>query len=460
VSSSASSGISADSSRVTSPQPFTQTGADPSHNNDLLKIRLNQIAVKYLTLIELKYLKQLCFNKVKKQLELALKQQQPFVNSTNLLNYSSGHQQSNHHSAANFKLTIPKDESMKTVKAKNIATSRSKSVDFRFFEEIKENYLFKRSLKVAAGGSGASGDQNTDGCNLVFGQSLYKCILNDLSHSASQRAAAATAALNKNVSGSAIGGKAKSKLNTSSVNPNKVLIASKFDMDVLNVISKNPNVVANGGGSTRVLNSATVRNLSNEAIVNKRNSVLFEALDLKNVALNANSGVSSGHVSKANRFLNFKSSSAAHQSPATMDSIEEEQQRGRPSAEAAMAAAQSNPNFSIRSEGLVPNIVKSCCKHISERGLDLVGIFRIESSKKRIKELREMFDCGKPINLDDDAYSSNDVACILKEYLRSLQEPLLTRDLYASFLATTSKRLLFYDTEQIITFQRINLEKV
>ena len=52
-----------------------------------------------------------------------------------------------------------------------------------------------------------------------------------------------------------------------------------------------------------------------------------------------------------------------------------------------------------------------------------------------------MFDSGKQIALDD-TYNSNDVACILKEYLRSLQEPLLTTDLYSSFLATTSKILL------------------
>ena len=49
-----------------------------------------------------------------------------------------------------------------------------------------------------------------------------------------------------------------------------------------------------------------------------------------------------------------------------------------------------------------------------------------------------MFDSGKLINLDP-SFNPNDVACILKEYLRSLQEPLLTRELYSGFLMTTSK---------------------
>ena len=45
-----------------------------------------------------------------------------------------------------------------------------------------------------------------------------------------------------------------------------------------------------------------------------------------------------------------------------------------------------------------------------------------------------MFDAGKQVSLDD-SFNPNDVACILKEYLRSLPEPLLTRELYSAFLS-------------------------
>jgi hypothetical protein len=127
----------------------------------------------------------------------------------------------------------------------------------------------------------------------------------------------------------------------------------------------------------------------------------------------------------------------------------EEEKRNNESSNQALKLLKENQNFSIRSEGLVPNIVKSCCKYISENGLHLVGIFRVESSKKRIKELKETFDSGKRVNLDEEctkSYTINDVACILKEYLRSLQEPLLTRDLYTSFLLTT--RLTSNDEEK------------
>ena len=49
-----------------------------------------------------------------------------------------------------------------------------------------------------------------------------------------------------------------------------------------------------------------------------------------------------------------------------------------------------------------------------------------------------MYDSGKEVVIGD-SFNTNDAACLLKEYLRSLPEPLLTRDLYSSFLATNSK---------------------
>ncbi len=48
---------------------------------------------------------------------------------------------------ANFiRVSIPKDDSMKAIKSKNISV-RSKSVDFKFFDDIKENYFFKKNPK-------------------------------------------------------------------------------------------------------------------------------------------------------------------------------------------------------------------------------------------------------------------------------------------------------------------------
>ena len=49
-----------------------------------------------------------------------------------------------------------------------------------------------------------------------------------------------------------------------------------------------------------------------------------------------------------------------------------------------------------------------------------------------------MYDSGKDVVLDDQ-FNPNDSACILKEYLRSLPDTLLTGDLYSSFLIASSK---------------------
>jgi len=226
----------------------------------------------------------------------------------------------------------------------------------------------------------------------VFGQSLYKCIVNDLRR--------------QNISS---GHGTTSKRQSRRAPP--PLIASKHDLTLLNSIST-------PRGCDEIVNRLIEEAESTpttppvvEAVpysfANKRNSVLFEALDLKNIT---------NTTTKTKEFLAaFKSSS--HQQPTPQPSQQ-----------------LPNQNLAIRCEGLVPNIVKSCCRHISEFGLDVVGIFRIDSSKKRIKELKEMYDTGREVVLND-LFNPNDAACLLKEYLRSLPEPLLTRELYSSFIA-------------------------
>ncbi|BFZ24242.1 hypothetical protein BsWGS_27281 [Bradybaena similaris] len=81
----------------------------------------------------------------------------------------------------------------------------------------------------------------------------------------------------------------------------------------------------------------------------------------------------------------------------------------------------------------VPYVVKACFKHIETYGLQTLGIFRVGCSKKRVKQLREEFDCGKIVNLTDE-HNPHDVGALLKEYFRDLPEPLMTNELYLPFL--------------------------
>ncbi|KAK5611588.1 hypothetical protein CRENBAI_014679 [Crenichthys baileyi] len=81
----------------------------------------------------------------------------------------------------------------------------------------------------------------------------------------------------------------------------------------------------------------------------------------------------------------------------------------------------------------VPRVVERCCSHIETYGLQTVGIFRVGSSKKRVRQLREDFDIGVDVQLDEE-HSVHDVAALLKEFLRDMPDPLLPRELYPAFL--------------------------
>ncbi|XP_054977021.1 rho GTPase-activating protein 6 isoform X1 [Sorex araneus] len=96
----------------------------------------------------------------------------------------------------------------------------------------------------------------------------------------------------------------------------------------------------------------------------------------------------------------------------------------------------------------VPRLVDSCCLHLEKYGLQTVGIFRVGSSKKRVRQLREEFDRGDDVTLDEE-HSVHDVAALLKEFLRDMPDPLLTRELYTAFINV----VLLEHEEQLGTLQ-------
>ncbi|KAK1797933.1 hypothetical protein P4O66_007977 [Electrophorus voltai] len=96
----------------------------------------------------------------------------------------------------------------------------------------------------------------------------------------------------------------------------------------------------------------------------------------------------------------------------------------------------------------VPRIVDLCCQHLEKYGLQTVGIFRVGSSKKRVRQLREEFDQGVEVVLGPE-HSVHDVAALLKEFLRDMADPLLTRELYSAFINCT----LLNATEQNTVLQ-------
>lgn len=67
------------------------------------------------------------------------------------------------------------------------------------------------------------------------------------------------------------------------------------------------------------------------------------------------------------------------------------------------------------------------------------GVYESSSSSlSSLPQLREEFDRGVDIRLDED-HSVHDVAALLKEFLRDMPDPLLTKELYTAFINTTCK---------------------
>ncbi|XP_077086933.1 rho GTPase-activating protein SYDE1 [Siphateles boraxobius] len=80
----------------------------------------------------------------------------------------------------------------------------------------------------------------------------------------------------------------------------------------------------------------------------------------------------------------------------------------------------------------VPLIIQKCVSEIQRRGLRVVGLYRLCGSAAVKKELRDAFEKDSAaVSLNDELYPDvNVITGILKDYLRELPSPLITRTLY------------------------------
>uniref|UniRef100_A0A8C4R322 Rac GTPase activating protein 1 n=2 Tax=Eptatretus burgeri TaxID=7764 RepID=A0A8C4R322_EPTBU len=84
---------------------------------------------------------------------------------------------------------------------------------------------------------------------------------------------------------------------------------------------------------------------------------------------------------------------------------------------------------------LVPLLVVQCVSEIEHRGFTEVGIYRVPGCDRTVKEIRERFVRNRalpPLSRIQDIH----VVCgVLKDFLRRLREPLLTRRLHLAFIS-------------------------
>jgi hypothetical protein len=95
----------------------------------------------------------------------------------------------------------------------------------------------------------------------------------------------------------------------------------------------------------------------------------------------------------------------------------------------------TNDDDKISINGYVPIVVAKCGVFLKETGTDVEGIFRLNGSVRRIKDLQKIFDSPKRYgkDLNWSGYTVHDAANVLRRYLNQLPEPVIPLDFYERF---------------------------
>uniref|UniRef100_A0A8C7FXQ1 Synapse defective Rho GTPase homolog 2 n=1 Tax=Oncorhynchus kisutch TaxID=8019 RepID=A0A8C7FXQ1_ONCKI len=93
---------------------------------------------------------------------------------------------------------------------------------------------------------------------------------------------------------------------------------------------------------------------------------------------------------------------------------------------------------------MVPLLIEKCITEIEKRGCQVVGLYRLCGSAAVKKELREAFERDSlGVELCENTYPDiNVITGVLKDYLRELPYPLITKHLYEAVLDSMAKRPL------------------
>uniref|UniRef100_A0A8D1Y8K8 Synapse defective Rho GTPase homolog 2 n=1 Tax=Sus scrofa TaxID=9823 RepID=A0A8D1Y8K8_PIG len=92
----------------------------------------------------------------------------------------------------------------------------------------------------------------------------------------------------------------------------------------------------------------------------------------------------------------------------------------------------------------VPLLIQKCIMEIEKRGCQVVGLYRLCGSAAVKKELREAFERdSQAVGLCESQYPDiNVITGVLKDYLRELPSPLITKQLYEAVLDAMAKNPL------------------
>ncbi|KAL0093989.1 Rho GTPase activation protein, partial [Phycomyces blakesleeanus] len=88
--------------------------------------------------------------------------------------------------------------------------------------------------------------------------------------------------------------------------------------------------------------------------------------------------------------------------------------------------------------GMIPLLVQACVEAVEERGMRFEGIYRKSGGAAQIRSIQDAFDQDNSLNLcnENDWEDVCAVTSVLKQYFRSLPQPLFTEELYAKFISS------------------------
>ncbi|KAL0274175.1 UNVERIFIED_CONTAM: hypothetical protein PYX00_006658 [Menopon gallinae] len=90
-------------------------------------------------------------------------------------------------------------------------------------------------------------------------------------------------------------------------------------------------------------------------------------------------------------------------------------------------------DYCSRDSPMVPPLIVRCVIEVEARGLNEVGIYRVPGAERDVKALKERFLRGKGV-CSLSGYDIHVICGTIKDFLRSLNEPLVTYALWSEFI--------------------------
>ncbi|ESK94012.1 rho gtpase activator [Moniliophthora roreri MCA 2997] len=125
---------------------------------------------------------------------------------------------------------------------------------------------------------------------------------------------------------------------------------------------------------------------------------------------------------------------------------------------ASVQISTANANGELYVWGYIPVVVAKCGLYLKENATEVEGVFRVNGSNKRMRELQAIFETppryGKNLDWRQSPYTPHDVASVFRRYLTQMPEPVIPYDVYHDFRDAMAKEP-FNQEEVISTYKRL-----